>query len=124
MKGTTIPSMSLFVHYGGLFPYIDAVVAAGMGMRLNASPHIAQKIIESKGWEKGIGWFLPKRMERPWNLLLKPTRALSKNANIADVVVEQFLDAGIKAEHRPIAGATWNDNRKWRFHGVDGLAFM
>ena len=40
-EGTTIPSMTLCSLWG-LFTHIW-VVAAGMGMRPNASPHIAQK---------------------------------------------------------------------------------
>jgi len=109
-EGTTIPSMTLFVHYGGLFPYIDAVVAAGMGMRLNASPHIAQKIIESKGWAKGSDGFYQKG-GKTLEFVIKTHEGFIEKRRIADVVVEQFLDAGIKAEHRPIAGATWDNDR-------------
>ena len=109
-EGTTIPSMTLFVHYGGLYPYIDAVVAAGMGMPLNASPHIAHKIIESKGWKKGSDGFYQKD-GKTLEFVIKTHEGYIEKRRIADVVVEQFLDAGIKAEHRPIAGATWTDNR-------------
>ena len=109
-EGTTIPSMTLFVHYGGLFPYIDAVVAAGMGMRLNASPHIAQKIIESKGWTKGSDGFYQKG-GKTLEFVIKTHEGFIEKRRITDVVVEQFLDAGIKAEHRPIAGATWDNDR-------------
>jgi peptide/nickel transport system substrate-binding protein len=31
-EGTSVPSKTMFVQYGGMGPYIDAIVAAGMGI--------------------------------------------------------------------------------------------
>jgi peptide/nickel transport system substrate-binding protein len=40
----------MFVEYGGMFPYIDAIVAAGMGIDPNGDVPAGQALIEAAGY--------------------------------------------------------------------------
>ncbi|NDJ62478.1 MAG: ABC transporter substrate-binding protein [Chloroflexi bacterium] len=104
-EGTTQPSRSMFVEYGAMDPYIDAIVEAGFGLPLNADVEAAQALIEGEGWTLN-GDFYERDGERlTLNVLVN--NASTEYTNTVDVVVEQFIDAGIDAAARPVDNSTF-----------------
>jgi peptide/nickel transport system substrate-binding protein len=111
-EGTTIPSQTLFVEYGGLMPYIDAITAAGMTLSTTADVEGGQALIESKGWTKGSSGFYEKDGQT-LAIEIQTHEAFIEKQRIAAVVVEQLRSAGIDASTRNVAGATWDDNKRF-----------
>ena len=110
-EGTTFASKSMFVQYAGMDRYINAICDAGLCNKMKGDVQSAQKIIESKGWQKAGNGFYEKD-GKTLTFEIKTHEAYIEKRRIADVVVEQFRKAGIKADQRPIAGATWDNDRK------------
>jgi len=104
-QGTTTPSSTIFVQYGGMQPFIDAIAKAGLAY--DAVGHVAdgQKLIEAAGYKKnssGIYEKDGKTLDLPI-LVVNDTQEyiLSNNE-----LVEQFQKAGINASSQPVNGAT------------------
>jgi peptide/nickel transport system substrate-binding protein len=109
-EGTTIPSQTMFVEYGGLMPYIDAITAAGMTLSPTADVEAGQALIEANGYTKNADGFY----EKDGQVLafdIQTHEAFIEKQRIAAVVVEQLRSAGIDASTRNVAGATWEDNK-------------
>jgi peptide/nickel transport system substrate-binding protein len=51
-EGVTIPSRTIYVEYGGLFPTIDAIEEAGLAMSITANLEAAEAILIAKGYER------------------------------------------------------------------------
>jgi peptide/nickel transport system substrate-binding protein len=109
-EGTTTASKTLFVQYGGMQPYIDAVVAAGMGASPDADVAGAQALIEGAGWAKnGDGIY-----EKDGQVLSAPIEVNQNSieyVRTTNVLVEQLRAAGIDATANPLTQNTANDNR-------------
>ncbi|MCA9836429.1 MAG: hypothetical protein KC422_05930, partial [Trueperaceae bacterium] len=110
-EGTTIPSQTMFVEYGGLMPYIDAITAAGMTLPLNADVEAGKALIEGAGWTMGSNGFYEKDGQT-LAVEIQTHEAFIEKQRIAAVVVEQLRNAGIDASTRNVAGATWDDNKR------------
>jgi peptide/nickel transport system substrate-binding protein len=109
-EGTTTASQTLFVQYGGMAPYIDAVVAAGMGANPDGDVAAGQALIEAAGYAlNGDGIY-----EKDGAVL---SAAIEVNQNsieyvrTTNVLVEQLRAAGIDATANPLTQNTANDNR-------------
>ena len=106
---TTIPSRTLYVEYGGLFPVIDAIVEAGMNSYTPIDPEGAAALIEGQGYALNSDGFYEKDGE-VLSLTIETHEGFIEKRRIAAVVVEQLREYGIDAVHTNLAGGTWDDN--------------
>jgi peptide/nickel transport system substrate-binding protein len=111
-EGTTIPSQTMFVEYGGLMPIIEAIVDAGMGISPTADVEAGRALIEAEGWTIGASGFYEKDGQR-LTFEIQAHEGFIEKQRIAAVVVEQLRRAGIDASTRNVAGATWEDNKRF-----------
>jgi peptide/nickel transport system substrate-binding protein len=109
-EGTSVPSKTMFVQYGGLAPYIDAIVEAGMGIDPAANVEGAKALIEGEGYALNADNFYEKDGE-VLALDIQTHEGFIEKRRIANVVVEQLRAVGIDATTRAVAGATWEDNK-------------
>ncbi len=118
-EGTTTASRSMFVEYGGMAPYIDAIVEAGMGISPEADVAAAQALLEGAGYSMNSNGFYEKDGE----VLvadLEVNQGSIEYVRTVNVVVEQLRAAGIDAVARPLIEVTANDNRA---NGNFGIAY-
>lgn len=109
-EGTSIPSKSIFVQYGGLSPYIDAIEAAGLGISPTADVEGAKALIEGEGYTLNADNLYAKDGE-VLALDIQTHEGFIEKRRIANVVVEQLRAIGIDATTRAVAGATWEENK-------------
>lgn len=118
-EGTTTASRSMFVEYGGMAPYIDAIVDAGMGISPDADVPAAQALLEGAGYTmNGNGFY-----EMDGTVLaadLEVNQGSIEYVRTVNVIVEQLRAAGIDAVARPLIEVTANDNRS---NGNFGIAY-
>lgn len=110
-EGTTIPSRSMFVEYGGLInPYISSLESAGLTLSFSADVEAAQAIFESKGYAlNGSGIYEKDGQELAINI--QAHEGFIEKRRIAENLVEQYRQAGIAATQSNVAGGTWEDNK-------------
>ncbi len=95
-EGATSVSRTMFVEYGTMAPYIDAVLDAGLTLPTSANVPAAQALIESAGY--------------------KAHTSGTESTKTIDIVVEQLRKAGIDAVTRPVEyGAFWQVTPKGDF---------
>jgi len=104
-EGTTEVSQTLFVQYGAMSPYIDAIVDAGLGVSATADVEAAQALIESAGWVRDGSYYQMDGETLTLNILVN--NASTEYTNTVDVLVEQFQNAGIDAAARPVDNGTF-----------------
>ncbi len=104
-EGTTQPSSTMFVQYGSMSPFIDAVVEAGYGETPTADVEAAQALIEGEGWTLNGDFYEKDGETLTLNVLVN--NASTEYTNTVDVLVEQFVDAGIDAAARPVDNSTF-----------------
>lgn len=110
-EGSTVPSRSIFVEYGGLMPYIESAMELyDEWPLLTYDPGKTEEIISSKGYERNADGFWEKDGE-VLGILIETHEGFIEKRRIAQVLVEQFQRVGIDAQTRTLAGGTWNDNR-------------
>jgi peptide/nickel transport system substrate-binding protein len=109
-EGTTIPSRSMFVEYGGMDPYISAIVAAGYGIDPAGHVDQGQALIEAAGYAKG-GDGLYAKDGKTLALNIEVPNDTAEYTRSNNDLVEQLRDAGIDATSQPLTGATIGDNR-------------
>ena len=108
-EGTSEPSKTMFVQYGGMSPFIDAIVDAGMGISAEADVEAGQALIEAAGWTKNNrGIYEKDGQELTADIIVNNSTA--EYTRTVDVIVEQLIAAGIDATSRPITGATFDDS--------------
>jgi len=113
-EGTTIPSRSFFVDYGGLAPIIDNVEQISP----EADVAAAQELIEAAGYEMNSDGFYEKDGE-VLSLNIQASEDFIEKRRIANVIVEQFREAGIDATASVVAGPTWGTNKSLgEFEGI------
>ena len=111
-EGSTIPSRSMFVEYGAMQPYIDALFEAGLYDEfpmLEYNPDKTVEILESKGYVKNGDYW--EKDGEVLGVLIETHEGFIEKRRIAQVLVEQLQRVGIDAQTRTLAGGTWNDNR-------------
>lgn len=107
-EGTSTASTTMFVQYGGMAPYIDAINAAGMGISPTADVAGGQALIEAAGYTMGGGGFYEKDGQTlSANILVNNSTA--EYTRTVDVIVEQLRNAGIDATSQPLTGQTWDE---------------
>ncbi|MDJ0627517.1 MAG: ABC transporter substrate-binding protein [Rhodobacter sp.] len=109
IEGATVPSETMFVQYGSMAPYIDAVKAAGHGLSPTADVAAGQALIEAAGYAMGDDGIYEKDGE---DLAVKihVNSASTEYTKTIDVIVEQLNRAGIKASSVPVEnGVFWGE---------------
>lgn len=109
-EGVTIPSRSIFVEYGGMFPYIDAMEAAGVTLSASADLDAAEAILAEEGYERNSDGFWELDGE-VLSIVIQAHEGFIEKRRITADLVEQYQRFGIDASASIIAGATWNDNK-------------
>jgi len=109
-QGVTIPSRTIYVEYGGLFPTIDAIEDAGMGLSPEANLEAAEATLLEKGYEKGLDGLWQKDGS-VLSLRIQVSESFIEKRRIAADVVEQLQKFGINASADIVAQATWNENK-------------
>ncbi len=109
-EGTTIPSRSLYVEYGGLFPVIEAVVEDGFNFAVEPDLDGARALIEGQGYTLGSDGIYAKDGQT-LSLVVQVHEGFTEKRRLTSVVVEQLRQAGIDAVQQNVAGGTWNDNK-------------
>jgi peptide/nickel transport system substrate-binding protein len=109
-EGLTVPSRSMFVEYGGLFPYIDAMEAAGITLSPSADLAAAEAILTEQGYARNADGFWEKDGE-VLSLVMQAHEGFIEKRRVADDLVEQYQRFGIDASSQPVAGPTWEDNK-------------
>ena len=109
-EGTTIPSRSMFVEYGAMDPYINAIVDAGYGINPDGDVPAGQALIEAAGYAKN-GDGLYEKDGKVLSLNIQVPNDTAEYTRSNNDIVEQLRNAGIDATSQPLTGATINDNR-------------
>ncbi|MCK0166717.1 ABC transporter substrate-binding protein [Jannaschia sp. S6380] len=108
-EGTTVPSQTMFVQYGAMQPYIDAIVDAGHGLTPAADVDAATMAIEAAGYAKGDDGIYEKDGE-DLTVDIHVNSASTEYTRTIDVIVEQLNRAGISAKAVPVEnGVFWGE---------------
>jgi len=108
-EGTSTPSSTMFVQYGGMEPYIKAIVDAGMGIDPAAHTDEADALVEGAGYAKNADGMWEKD-GKVLSMNIEGTNDKVEYTRTIDVLVEQFRTAGIDATAQPLTGATMDVN--------------
>src|SRR5258708_4634773 len=114
-QGTTTASSTIFVSYGGMQPFIDAVTKAGYGAPETGDAAAGQKLIEAAGYKlNGSNIYEKDGKTLDLNIIVpNDTQEYTLSNN---ELVEQLQKAGINASSQPVNGATeTNDNATGKF---------
>jgi peptide/nickel transport system substrate-binding protein len=108
-EGTSEPSSTMFVQYGGMDPFINAIVDAGMGLDPAGHPDEGKAMIEAEGWAlNGDGIY--EKDGTPLTADIIVNNSTAEYTRTVDVIVEQLRAAGIDATSQPLTGATMDTN--------------
>jgi len=109
-EGVTIPSRTMYVEYGGLFPTIDAIEEAGMAFSSTADLDAAAATLTEKGYVLGADGLWEKDGS-VLGIRIQVHEGFVEKRRIAADVVEQLQRFGINGSSDIVAGATWGDNK-------------
>ena len=109
-EGTTTPSSTMFVQYGGMSPYIDAIVKAGYGTPATADVAGGQALIEAAGYKKNADGIYEKD-GKALSVAIQVETSTNEYVRSNNEIVEELRAAGIDASSQPLTGATIQDNR-------------
>ncbi|MEO1247346.1 MAG: ABC transporter substrate-binding protein [Pseudomonadota bacterium] len=108
-EGSTVPSKTLFVQYGAMQPFIDAVVTAGFELPVTADVAAGQALIEAAGYSLNDDGVYEKDGQALEAKILANT-ASAETTGTVDLLVEQLQRAGIDARSVPIEdGVFWGE---------------
>lgn len=100
--GTTVPSRTMFLDNGGMFPFVDAIEKAGLAISPDADLPRAQRLLDELGWAKnGDGFY-----EKDGVVLSAPIIVNNGSAaytRAVDEVVLQLRAAGVDARAVPVS---------------------
>ncbi|MBY5625930.1 ABC transporter substrate-binding protein [Rhizobium leguminosarum] len=94
--GTTTPSKSMFVEYGSMAPFIDALTV----LSSSADVPKADQLIVAQGYVKGADNIYAKD-GKPLTAKIAVNENVPTDVEGAKALKQQFLDAGIKADIDP-----------------------
>ncbi|MDJ0917141.1 MAG: ABC transporter substrate-binding protein [Woeseiaceae bacterium] len=108
-EGSTVPSKTMFVQYGAMQPFIDAVVDAGYELPTRANLEAAHAIIEDNGYSMGDdGTYVKDGV--PLTTRILANTASAETTGTVDLLVEQLQRAGIDARSVPVEdGVFWGE---------------
>lgn len=108
-EGTTVPSRTMFVEYGAMEPFIDAVEDAGYGLSASADPDAAKAAIEAAGYTPGADGIYEKDGD-DLAIDVHVNSASTEYTRAVDIIVEQLNRAGISAKSVPVEnGVFWGE---------------
>jgi peptide/nickel transport system substrate-binding protein len=105
-EGTTIPSRTFFVDYGGLAGVIENVPQ----LSPEADVQAGQALIEAAGYTMNDDGFYERDGEI-LSLNIQASESFIEKRRIMNVIVEQFREAGIDTVGSVVAGPTWGTNK-------------
>ncbi len=108
-QGTTTPSSTIFVQYGGMQPFIDAATKAGYGAAATGDVAAGQKLIEAAGYKLDSNGIYEKD-GKTLDLNIMVGNDTQEYILSNNELVEQFQKAGINASSQPVNGATSQTN--------------
>jgi len=109
VEGATVPSETMFVQYGPMAPYIDAVKAAGHGLSPTADTAAGQALIEAQGYTMGSDGIYERNGE-DLTVRIHVNSASTEYTRTIDVIVEQLNRAGVNASSVPVEnGVFWGE---------------
>lgn len=109
-EGVTIPSRTMFVEYGGMFPYIEAMEEAGLTISPTADLEAAAALLEGEGYAKNADGFWEMDGE-VLAITIEAHEGFIEKRRVTADLVEQYQRFGIDASAAIVAGATWEDNK-------------
>jgi peptide/nickel transport system substrate-binding protein len=112
-EGVTIPSRTLFVEYGSMFPFIDAIEDAGMGLSSTSNHMAAEELLTANGYTRGGDGLWQDADGHVLNLSIQVHEGFIEKRRITSVLVEQLRAFGVNASAAVIAGPTWDDNKRF-----------
>ena len=112
-EGVTVPSRSFYPEYGAMFPFIDAIEAAGMAMSSTADQDAAAALLEANGYARNDDGRWVDGDGNALTLTIQAHEGFIEKRRIASVVVEQLNAFGIDARSAVVAGATWDENKRF-----------
>ncbi len=107
--GTTTPATTMFLNYGAMQPFNDAIIDAGFALSPTGDVEAAQALIEAEGYTLNADGFYERNGE-VLSVNITVNTASTEYTRTIDVVVEQLRNAGIDAAPRPVDNGTfWGD---------------
>ena len=103
-EGTSTPSETMFVSYGGMEPFISAIVEAGYGIDPDGDVEAGQALIEEAGWTLNGDTY--EKDGQPLSVDILVNNSSPEYTRTVDIMVEQLRAAGIDAAARPLEGST------------------
>ncbi|MEM6324413.1 MAG: ABC transporter substrate-binding protein [Pseudomonadota bacterium] len=108
-EGTTAASETMFVQYGSMGSFIDAIKEAGLSISPSADVAAADALITGAGWVKGDDGIYEKD-GNDLSVSIHVNSASTEYTRTIDVVVEQLNRAGISAKSVPVEnGVFWGE---------------
>jgi len=108
-EGSTLPSKTMFVQYGAMQPFIDAVTEAGYELPVTADVEAARALIEARGYvlnDQGVY----EKDSQPLTARILANTASAETTGTVDLLVEQLQRAGIDARSVPVEdGVFWGE---------------
>jgi len=109
-EGSTVPSKTMFVQYGAMKPFVDAVVDAGYGLSSDGNADQGHRLIQDAGYQKNDQGVYEKDGQILSAKILANT-ASSETTKTVDLLVEQLQKAGIDARSVPVEdGVYWGES--------------
>ena len=112
-EGVTIPSRTMFVEYGSMFPFIDAIEDAGLGLSSTSNHMKAEELLTANGYERGGDGLWQDADGHVLNLSIQVHEGFIEKRRITSVLVEQLRAFGVNASAAVLAGPTWDDNKRF-----------
>jgi len=117
-EGVTIPSRTLYVEYGAMFPYIDAIEDAGKTLSASADHDAAAALLEKNGYTRNDDGLWVDADGQQLSLSIEVSESLIEHRRLTQSVAEQLRQAGVDASASVVASSTWSDNK--RFGNYEG----
>ena len=112
-EGVTIPSRTLYVEYGAMFPFIDAIEDAGMAFDSGSDLDAAAALLEKNGYSRNDDGRWVDGDGNALSLEIQVHEGFIEKRRITTNLVEQLQRFGIDARAAVIAGPTWGDNKRF-----------
>ena len=105
VEGATTPSQTMFVEYGSMAPYLDAVLEAGYGLSPTADVEAGQALIEAEGWTRNGDYY--EKDGQTLAVAIHVNSASVEYTRTIDVIVEQLQRAGVDARSVPVENSVF-----------------
>ena len=96
----------MFAQYGAMKPYIDKVVAAGLGVAPTSDVVAAQALLQEAGYQKGANGFYAKSGV-PLGATILVNADLGDDVDAANELAAQLIEGGLKIRVESIPNADY-----------------